>query len=226
MIELAIFDHDMTVVDSSYAIMEGFNYVARHEGLPLVSHELTMKYIATPIPTFCEGLLGEYRPEWVKLYRSVSDKCEREYIRPYPDTVSTLTALRDMGVKLAVVSNREHPSKALKNTNLAQYFDVIVGAEEPESYLGHSGHLAYKPAPDMITTLLEHTGIMPQNAVYIGDADIDVFTAQNAGIRAIGITQGNFTHDDFALLGAWKSIDALSELIGIVNGDVHNGKSA
>ncbi|MBQ4431039.1 MAG: HAD hydrolase-like protein, partial [Synergistaceae bacterium] len=66
MIRLAVFDHDMTIVDSSYAIMEGFNYVARHEGLPEVSHELTMKYIATPLPTFCEGLLGEYRPEWIR----------------------------------------------------------------------------------------------------------------------------------------------------------------
>ena len=65
MIELIIFDHDMTIVDSSYSIMAGFNCVAEHEGLPKVSHELTMKYIATPIPTFCEGLLGEYRPEWV-----------------------------------------------------------------------------------------------------------------------------------------------------------------
>lgn len=213
MISIAIFDHDMTVVDSSYAIMEGFNFVARHEGLPEVSHELTMKYIATPIPTFCEGLLGEYRPEWVKLYRSVAAKCERELIKPYPDTVSTLTALRDMGVKTAVVSNREHPSYALKNTGLDKYFDVVVGAEEPY------GHLAYKPAPDMITTLLKHLDIPESKAVYVGDADIDILTAQNAGIRGIGITQGNFTHDDFALLGAWKSISALHELVGIVEDD-------
>ena len=125
--KIIIFDHDMTIVDSSYAIMEAFNYVAKHEGLPLVSHELTMQYIATPIPTFCEGLLGDYRPEWIKLYRSVSEKCERELIRPFPDTVPTLKALREMGVKLAVVSNRERPSLPLERTNLAQYFDAIVG---------------------------------------------------------------------------------------------------
>ena len=213
MIKLAIFDHDMTIVDSSYAIMAGFNYVARHEGLPEVSHELTMEYIATPIPTFCEGLLGEYRPEWVKLYRENIAQYERELIKPFPETVPTMTRLHEMGLKLAVVSNREKPSLALERSGLAKYFDVIVGAEEPY------GHLAYKPNPEMILQLLEHLEIPNTQAVYVGDADLDIFTAQAADVRGIGITAGNFTHKDFELLGAWKSIDTLDELIEIVHCD-------
>ena len=126
MIKLMVFDHDMTIVDSSYAIMAGFNYVAEHEGLPLVSHELTKKYIASPIPTFCEGLLGDYRPEWIKLYRSQSERLERELIKPFDDTVPTMKALRSMGIKLAVLSNRERPSKAMQRTGLDIYFDVII----------------------------------------------------------------------------------------------------
>ena len=208
-----IFDHDMTIVDSSYAIMEAFNYVARHEGLPEVSHELTMKYIATPIPTFCEGLLGDYRPEWIKLYRSQSERLERELIKPFPDTVSTMTKLHEMGIKLAVLSNREYPSRALKHTGLDGYFDVIVGADEPY------GHLAYKPAPAMMNALMEHMNVKPSETVYVGDADLDIITAISAHVRGIGITKGNFTREDFALLGAWKSIDTLSELIGIAEQD-------
>ena len=209
-IKAVLFDHDMTIVDSSYAIMEAFNYVAKHEGLPLVSHELTMQYIATPIPTFCEGLLGEYRPEWIKLYRSVSEKCERELIKPFPDTVSTLQGLRAKDVKLAVVSNRERPSLPLERTGLAKYFDVIAGAEEP------FGHLPYKPNPAMIEAVLKHLGIQAENAVYVGDADIDIMTAINAGVRGIGITKGNFTAEEFMLMGAWKAIHELSELLALV----------
>ena len=203
----------MTIVDSSYAIMAGFNYVARKVGLPEVSHELTMQYIATPLPTFCEGLLGDYRPEWVKLYRERMAEYERELIKPFPDTVSTLTGLHDMGIKLAVVSNREHPSSALRHSGLAKYFDAIVGAEEPW------GHLPYKPNPAMINTLLEHMNIPAEQAVYVGDADLDVITAEAAHVRAIGITAGNFSHEEFALLGVWKSIDTLSELITIAEQD-------
>ena len=213
MVKLVIFDHDMTIVDSSYAIQACFNYVARHEGLPEVSHELTMQYIATPLPTFCEGLLGDYRPEWLKIYRSVSDKYERELIKPFHDTVSTLTQLHDMGIKSAVVSNRERPSLPLERTGLAKYFDAIVGAEEPY------GHLPYKPNPAMIDALLEHMNFTRDEAVYVGDADIDIVTAKAAHVRSIGICKGNFSHQDFALLGAWKSIDNLSELIAITQQD-------
>ncbi len=213
MIKLMIFDHDMTIVDSSYAIMAGFNYVAEHEGLPKVSHELTMKYIATPIPTFCEGLLGEYRPEWIKIYREASKKFERELIKPFEDTVPTLIKLKEMGVKLAVVSNRETPRSVLERTGLAQYFDEIVGALEPY------GKLPYKPNPAMINELLKHLNISKENAVYVGDADIDILTALGAEVRGIGITKGNFTAEEFNLLGAWKSIDSLEELIEIVEKD-------
>ena len=208
-----VFDHDMTIVDSSYAIMAGFNYVARHEGLPEVSHELTMKYIATPIPTFCEGLLGEYRPEWVKIYRECNEEFERTLIKPFDDTVSTLRALRERGLKLAVLSNREYPRTVLERTGLAQYFDEIVGALEPY------GKLPYKPNPAMLNELLKHMNIPASECVYVGDADIHIVTAVSANVRAIGITKGNFSHEDFALMGAWKSIDTLTELIDIADAD-------
>ena len=208
-----VFDHDMTIVDSSYAIMAGFNYVARHEGLPEVSHELTMKYIATPIPTFCEGLLGEYRPEWIKLYRSCSEKYERELIKPFDDTIPTLVKLREMGIRLAVISNREYAHKVLERTGLDKYFDEAVGALEPY------GKLEYKPNPAMMNALLAHMNIRPEDTIYIGDSDIDVLFAEASGVRPVGITKGNFSGEDFHLLGVWKSIDSLSELIDIANED-------
>lgn len=213
MISLMVFDHDMTIVDSSYALTASFNYVARHEGLPEVSHELTMKYIATPLPTFCEGLLGDYRPEWLKLYREATALYERDLIRPFDDTIPTLKALHQRGIKLAVLSNREYPRTALQRTGLAEYFDEIVGALEPY------GKLPYKPNPAMLNQLIQHMNIPSDYTVYVGDADIDIMTAEGAKVRSIGITKGNFTKEEFMLLGAWKAIESLSELIEITDGD-------
>ena len=213
MIKFVIFDHDMTIVDSSYSIMAGFNYVAEHEGLPKVSHDVIMQYIASPMPTYCEGVLGEYRPEWIKMYREASKKFEPELIKPFEDTIPTLKKLKSMGIKLAVVSNRERPSLALKNSGLYEYFDKIVGACEPY------GKLPYKPDPTMILELLKHFNIKADDAVYVGDSDIDIVTAISAKVRSIGITKGIFTAEDFSLLGAWKIIDSLEELIGIVERD-------
>ena len=75
--------------------------------------------------------------------------------------------------------------------------------------------MAYKPDPEMINTLLEHMNIPASDAAYVGDADIDIFTAQGANVRGIGITKGNFTREDFMHLGAWKVIDELGELVDI-----------
>ena len=213
MIEIMIFDHDMTVVDSSYAIMASFNAIAEHEGLPKVSHELTMKYIAEPLEGLSRGLLGDYKPEWGRFYKEDDGDFERKLIRPFDDTVPTLIKLREMNIKTGIVSNRDRPSRALNNTGLAKYFDVIVGAAEPY------GKLAYKPAPAMIDALLSDLKISKENTVYIGDADIDIQTAINADVRGIGITKGNFRAEDFKALGAWKSIDSLSELIEIAEAD-------
>ena len=211
-----IFDHDMTVVDSSYAIMASFNFIAEREGLPKVSHETTMKYIAEPLEGLSRGLLGDYKPEWGRFYKDDDGDFERNLMRPFEDTVPTLIKLHEMNIKTAIVSNRDKPSRALINTGLAKYFDVIVGAFEPY------GKLAYKPAPDMINSLLNDLKISKENSVYVGDADTDIKTAINAKIRGIGITKGNFKAEDFKNLGAWKSIDSLSELIKIA--EIENKK--
>ena len=102
------------------------------------------------------------------------------------------------------------------NICLNKYFDAIVGALEPY------GKLEYKPNPAMMNALLAHMNIKPEHTIYIGDADIDVLFAEASGVRPVGITKGNFTHEDFHLLGVWKSIDSLSELIDIANEDSKN----
>ena len=220
MIKIMIFDHDMTIVDSSYSIMAGFNAVARHEGLPEVDHEKVMEYIATPIPIFCEGLLGDYRPEWVKLYRQYSVELEKKLIKPFPDTVSTMQKLREMGVLCVVASNREYPSKAMKNSGIFEYFDLIVGAEEPW------GHLPYKPNPAMILEILEHLDVKPEEAIYVGDSDVDIMTAIAADVRGVGITLGNFNAEDFKKLGAWKVVNSLSELLKIAESENNNNSDS
>ena len=67
----------------------------------------------------------------------------------------------------------------------------------------------------MIDALLNDLKISKENAVYIGDSDIDIQTAINANVRSVGITKGTFSANDLAKLGAWKVIDSLSELIKI-----------
>ena len=98
MIDLMIFDHDMTIVDSSRAILAGLNLVADTVGLPRTTHDQVIRCIALPMKEFMIGTLGECRPEWLTLYREKVAPLEYSMIRPFPETGPTLTRLREMEV--------------------------------------------------------------------------------------------------------------------------------
>jgi len=215
LIKLMIFDHDMTIVDSSYALMEGFNLMADAVGLPRTTHDRVMACIALPLPQFCEGLFGDYRPEWGDLFQEKAALREHELIHPFPDTIPTMKRLHEMGIICAVASNREDPKPVMERSGVAPYFDAMIGAWG----LDHRTHLPYKPDPAMLNVLLEHFDLPAEQAVYVGDADSDIETARAAGMRGIGITRGNFTAAEFLAMGAWRAIDELSELPGIAEAD-------
>lgn len=205
-----IFDHDMTIVDSSRAILAGLNLVADAVGLPRTTHDRVMRCIALPMKEFMTGTLGECRPEWLDLYREKVAPLEYSMIRPFPETRTALPRLREMGLILAVASNRNAPRTAMEKSDTARYFDAIVGP---------SDRLPYKPDPGMLLSLMARFGVPAAQTVYVGDSDIDVRTALAAEVRAIGITQGYFSREQFLDMGAWRAIGALDELPGLAAED-------
>lgn len=210
-VKLAIFDNDMTLVDSSRAILEGFNQVADKVGRPRTNLKRVMECIAMPLPEFCRGLLGAYQPEWVEMYLQNSPQNETEYLTPFEDSAKALEILKSHGVKIAMASNRENPEPVLKRTGLIKYFDDYIGAKAPH------GKLNYKPKPDMLLKLLELFNLKADNAVYIGDSDLDAETAYNAGMRFIGVPRGYFKAESLLKFGAWRVINnSLLELEDIL----------
>ena len=207
MIRLLIFDHDMTIVDSSYAITSAVNIVAEELGRPHVTRAEMLRYAALPLSDFFIGIWGEWKKEWIDLYREKVAPLEYEAIRPFPEVPSTLTRLREMGVRLAVASNRHDPRKAMDRSRTSQFFDAIVGPIDG---------FAYKPDPAMLLSLMERFEIHPAETVYVGDADIDVRTGLAAGVRVISVTTGNFPRAQLLELGAWHVIDTLDELLPLV----------
>ena len=207
MIRLLIFDHDMTIVDSSYAITDAVNSVAEEVGRPRVKREDMLRYAALPLSEFFAGIWGEWKEEWIALYREKVAPLEYEAIRPFPEVPSTLTKLREMGLVLAVASNRHDPKKAMDKSRTSQYFDAIVGPIDG---------FAHKPDPGMIVSLMERFGAPPAETVYVGDADLDVETGLAAGVRVISVTTGNFSRDRLFDLGAWRVIDTMNELFPLL----------
>lgn len=201
---LYIFDLDGTLIDSLDDLSSAMNATLARYGISPVDRETVRRGLGngahnlvrhsfdatapagTELVALVEGALPEYRAEYEK---RCTDKTQ-----PYPGVVAWLEDLKHTGARLAVLTNKPEDLavRILTALGLGSYFDYIYG---PES----AGKL--KPDPAGILRILEQTGTPPEQALMIGDSDIDVLTAQNAGIASCGITGGLGDEDALRLSG-------------------------
>lgn len=125
----------------------------------------------------------------------------------YDDTVPTLQHLRDMGLKLAIVSNWDTPLDPLtERLGIAHYFDIIVASHDARVR-------SAKPDPHIFNYTLEAISVSAEEAIHVGDTyEADIVGARNVGIRPILIDR------DGTQTGRWdETIQSLSELPALVS---------
>jgi HAD superfamily hydrolase (TIGR01662 family) len=114
---------------------------------------------------------------------------------PYAGIPEVLEQLRSAGVHIAVASNKTQPfvEKIVKHYFGENGFDQILGSSDSRPK---------KPSPEIISVILENAGMTPEQAVMIGDSNVDIRTAKNAGVHSIGCTWGFRGRDELAEAGA------------------------
>lgn len=101
----------------------------------------------------------------------------------YDGVREALDKIREMGVKLAVVTNKPHKCavKMVETLFGKDYFNVIIGATED---------VAKKPDPYTANLALKKLDCPPGEAIFFGDSDVDIYTAKNAGVESVGCSWG------------------------------------
>jgi phosphoglycolate phosphatase len=193
MFTTALFDFDMTLMDTSYIITDCTNMLAEHFGLRSVTRGEILAVIGLEITDSWTSLWGRYDGEWLDYYRKHFREMEQSGFREFPDTGDAVLALKGRGVKTGVVSNRRFAAAAVEKSGIAPLFDVVVGLEDVRNA---------KPHPEPVLTALSRLSAVPEKAFYVGDTDIDMKTAVSAGVRGIGVTTGNFGADALKAAGA------------------------
>ena len=94
-----------------------------------------------------------------------------------------LEALKDRGIKLAVLSNKPHAQtvKVVREIFGDGVFDYVSGQQEG---------IRRKPAPDGVWHILEALGAEASECLYVGDSEVDIETGKNAGLKTISVTWG------------------------------------
>ena len=194
--KLLIFDLDGTLIDSRQDLANSVNAMLRHYRRPELPPDVIASYIGNGAPMLVRRSLGDPDDEnfvqdallyFMAWYRE--HKLDHTYV--YEGILDSLDAIRasrnGRPVKMAVLSNKPvGPSRAIVEAlGLGEFFFQVYG--------GNSFHTK-KPDPAGVEALLEEAGAQPQETVLIGDSDVDVITARNAGIYSLGVTYGLAPH--------------------------------
>lgn len=191
--DLVIFDLDGTLLDTLDDITHSCNVALENNGLPIHTKEEVRFMVGNGIPKLIQRAIPENANQ--KLFDKVLQdflnhyqKHSSEKTKPYDGMVDCLKNLKNLGIKLAVNSNKvESASIELCSRFYPGIFDCVAG-NVPERRV--------KPFTDGVEYILKKTGC--KSAVYVGDSDVDIATGKNAGIPAIGVDWG-FRGKDFLI---------------------------
>ena len=214
--ELVIFDMDGTILYTFDDICDGVNASLSRRGLPVRTKDEIRRHIGNGIRHEIESSVPEGTKEsmidavfhdfhaWYEIH------CN-DRTRPYDGIVELLEDLKQAGIHCAVVSNKaDYAVKALNEI----YFKGLL-----EAGVGEKDGIARKPAPDEVDEVLRLLNMERNRAVYIGDSEVDIETAANAGMDCIGVSWGYRDRKWLQECGAEVIVDDVSQLRQLLLGE-------
>lgn len=188
-IKCALFDLDGTLADTSVDLGRAADYVlkcfSRDAKWTLDDYKRFVgNGVAKLLERAFENTLSDDELEKaLSIFREKYDEILLDNTVLYDGIREQLDTVKQRGVKLAVITNKPHAAavKMVEALFGSNYFDVVYGSSDDAP-----------KKPDPFTTLkaLDFLSVKPSNAVFFGDSDIDVFTAKNAGVEAVGCSWG------------------------------------
>lgn len=201
MTETIIFDLDGTLLNTLENLTDSVNYVMKAYGHPVHTIEEVRCYVGNGAAKLIERSVpqgGEdpaYR-EMLEMFRAhYAAHCE-DKTAPYAGVMEMLAAAKQAGYRMAIVSNK--PDQAVKLLG-AKFFGEYV-----REFHGDREGFKRKPAPDMVYRALKELASDAQNAVYVGDSEVDLQTAANVPMPCISVTWGFRTEEQLIAAGAHK----------------------
>ena len=211
--KLAVFDMDGTILNTIDELADSLNYTMKKLGYKTYEVDEVKMMVGNGIHKLIERAVPDVKDEAKhdEIYGTFIDYYSKNCAvktAPYPGIVELIRNLKENGVKTAVVSNKSDAEvKKLCEDFYEGLFDYSVGAREG---------MAIKPAPDSVLEVLRYTGIAKEDAVYIGDSDVDVATANNSGLDCIAVLWGFRTKEFLLEHGANLMVEKPEGILDII----------
>ena len=214
MFKVAIFDLDGTLLNTLDDLANACNYALNKFSFPTHNVEEYKKFIGNGIYKLVERALPNNKKDKEtveKVLKTFSDYYNEHMIdmtKPYDGIVDILDELRAKGIKLAVVSNKKHEfTIEIVKKYFGDRFDIVFG---------HRENYKEKPDPTSVLEVIEKLNILKSECIYIGDSNVDILTAKNAGVKSVGVSWGFRDREELANEGANYLADNNIELLNII----------
>lgn len=204
-----IFDLDGTLLDTLDDLTASVNAAMAACGLPPHSRDEVRNFVGNGVMRLIERCVegGQENPQFKKAYGAFrlhyASHCQ-EHTAPYEGIIQMLGKLRIQGVPVAVVSNKF--DAAVKKLCDA-YFSGLVPVA-----IGEKDGVNKKPAPDTVLAALKQLKMPVESAIYVGDSEVDIQTAHNAGTGLISVCWGFKTREFLTENGAVKIAETPGQL--------------
>jgi phosphoglycolate phosphatase len=207
-----IFDLDGTLLDTLGDLAASVNYALRTHGMPEHSIDDVRRFVGNGVRKLMERAVpdGVSNPDFEAAFSTFRQHYMAHSLdttKPYDGIPEALEALKAEGCRLAVVSNKMMAAtQALCRHFFPDTIEVAIGEDEAHG-------IRKKPSPDTVYAALRSLGVGKDEAVYVGDSDVDIETAANAGLPCVSVLWGFRDRDFLIQHGAKTFISAPSELL-------------
>lgn len=213
MTKLVLFDLDGTLLDTLQDLTNSVNYAMTKLNLPTYTAEQVKGMIGNGVVVLMQRALTNkhinLHSQALTMQRSYYSQHNQDNTKPYDGILDMLADLKRRGFTLAIHTNKDEASAiALCKKHFGGLIDYVCGTTSAVT----------KPNPEKALNLMEKLGVEKQNATYCGDSDVDILTANNAGIRCISVTWGFRTAQFLAEHGATYLADSPKTLLKTIVG--------
>lgn len=187
LIKLVIFDLDGTLTDSIADLTDAVNHMLTHFGKEYLAVSHVKGLVGQGARNLVERALSDGSDEDVERGLELFLAYNRAHIADktalYPGVAETLAALKGMGIRQGVISNKNEElcRELLSRLGVGGYFEAVMGADSCPFR---------KPSPKPVLKLLEDLGVAPAEAMMVGDSINDVAAGNGAGVITVGCAYG------------------------------------
>ena len=207
-----IFDLDGTLLNTLEDLGDSVNFALKSFGYPTRTYEEIRIFVGNGVKDLVTKAVPDDTDEetTLKCLQTFKDHYKtnmQNKTAPYNGIIELLETLKSNGFKLGIVSNKY--DFGVKNLNKYYFKDLIPVA------IGEREGVRRKPAPDTVLTAMKELNAQKESTLYVGDSGSDMITAQNAGVKGVGVTWGFRDAKSLKESGADFLVDSPAQLLDI-----------